>query len=160
MSPRPWIVAVIGLAAAVGGAAAAPPTPGPPPAPPPDLTRPNPNQGAVEAIAATLTAPTVADLEARLAPTVRVSKRVGCRGVAAVARGGQRRKLAACLRARTSAGGVVVLAVHGQRRVRARLALRGTPAEADPTLVLELRPAGGGLEIVGVDWAARAGRAR
>ncbi|MBK7072517.1 MAG: hypothetical protein IPH44_09445 [Myxococcales bacterium] len=156
MSPRPWIVAAIALVAAVGGARATPNPPGPPP----ELTRPNANQGEVEAIAATLTAPAAADLEARLAPTVRVSKRVGCRGVAAVARGGQRRKLAACLRARVSAAGVAVLAVRGQRRVRARLELRGTPAEFDPSLVLELRPARGGLEIVGVDWVAPTVRAR
>lgn len=157
MSPRPWIVAAIALVVAVGGAGA---TPNPPPGPPPDLTRPNANQGEVEAIAATLTGPTAADLEARLAPAVRVSKRVGCRGVAAVARGGQRRKLVACLRARASAHGVAVLAVHGQRRVRARLALRGTPAEGDPTLVLELRPARGALQIVSVDWVAPTARAR
>lgn len=150
MSPRLWIVAVIGLAAAVGGAGA---TPSPPPGPPPELTRPNPNQGAVDAIARALAAPSAADLEASLASTVRVSKRVGCRGVPAVARGGQRRKLAACLRARVTASGVAVLAVHGQRRVRARLELRGAAAAAGPALVLELRPARGGLEIVGVDWA-------
>jgi hypothetical protein len=82
MSPRPWIVAAIALVAAVGGARATPNPPGPPP----ELTRPNANQGEVEAIAATLTAPAAADLEARLAPTVRVHKRVECRGLPAVAR--------------------------------------------------------------------------
>lgn len=149
MSSRLSIVAVA-LAAAVGSAAA---QPGPPPAPPPDLTRANPHQGAVEAIAVALRVPTAAELEAALAPTVRVHKRVACRGLPAVVRGRQRAKLAACLRAKATAG-VAITAVRGQRRVRAHLALGAAGAAA--ALIVELRPAGGRLEIVGLDGAAPA----
>lgn len=150
MSSRARALVIVTLVVAVGPAAAAPP------GPPPDLTRPNPNEAAVAAIAATITAPSAADLEARLAPAVRVTRRVGCRGVGATARGRQRAKLAACLRARLApiAGGMQVATVRGRQRIRARVEFHGTPAEVDPTLVLELRPGTDGLLIVGVDWIA------
>jgi len=150
MSSRLSIVAVLALVAAVGSAAAQP-------GPPPDLTRANPHQGAVEAIATALRAPTAAELEAALAPTVRVHKRVACRGLPAVVRGRQRAKLAACLRAKATAG-VAITAVRGQRRVRAHLALGA--AGAASALIVELRPAGDRLEIVGLDGAAPPARGR